>query len=89
MFILVAFMSSFEILFQDIFLFSKTSRLTLGPTQPPIQCVLGLFPDGTAARAWCQPLSTEGKNELSYTHTPPICLHGMDTENFTSFMILI
>jgi hypothetical protein len=27
-------------------MFSKTSRSTLGPTQPPIQWVLGFFPVG-------------------------------------------
>jgi hypothetical protein len=27
--------------------------------------------------------STEFKNEWSYTSTPPICLHGVDTENVT------
>jgi len=29
---------------QEIFLFSETSRLALGPTQSPIQYVWGVFP---------------------------------------------
>ena len=33
----------------EIFSFSKSSRLVLGPTQPCIQWVRGLFPMGTAA----------------------------------------
>jgi hypothetical protein len=32
--------------------FSHLSRLALGPTQPPIQWVLG-YSWGKAARAWC------------------------------------
>ena len=37
------------------FLFSKTSRLVVGPTQPPIQWVPGLFPGSRAVRVWCCP----------------------------------
>jgi hypothetical protein len=37
---------------REIFLFSKTSRPALGPTQPPIQRVLGLFPGRKAAMSW-------------------------------------
>jgi hypothetical protein len=40
---------------QENFLFSTVSRPDLGPTQPPIQWVLGFFPRGKAAEAWSRP----------------------------------
>jgi len=33
--------------------FPLLSRLALRPTQPPIQWVKVLFPEGKAAGAWC------------------------------------
>jgi hypothetical protein len=39
-----------------MFLFSKPSRPTLGPTQRPIQWVPAFFPEGKAAGAWNWPL---------------------------------
>jgi len=41
---------------------------------------------GDKDRAWCwtfPPRSAGLKNEWSYTATPPICLHGVDKDNFT------
>jgi len=54
--------------------FPTTSRLSLGPTQPPIRWVLGSFPGNKAAGAsiWrSTPSSAEVKNEWSYTSSPP------------------
>lgn len=45
------------------------SRPALGYTQPPIQ--------------WPGP-TVEVKNKRSQTDTPPICLHDMDSDGFTS-----
>jgi hypothetical protein len=36
---------------QEIFIFSKTSRSTLGPIQPPAHWVPVFFPRGKVARA--------------------------------------
>lgn len=60
---------------QEICLFSKTSRLTLGPTQPPIQWVPEALSLGGIKRpgAWNWPLNpstVEFKNEWSCTFTP-------------------
>jgi hypothetical protein len=43
---------------QEIFLFSKTLRLSMRPNQHPIQWVLEFRPWGKAAWAWCWPLTS-------------------------------
>jgi hypothetical protein len=53
----------------------KTSRLVLGPTQPPIQWVPGTLSPGVKQMG-CEahrspPSSAKVKNEWSYTSTPP------------------
>jgi hypothetical protein len=60
----------------EIFHFSTASRPTLGPTQPPIQCVPGVKRPGHEADQ-LTPTSAEVKNTLIYTSTPPIRLHGI------------
>jgi hypothetical protein len=64
-----------------IFLFTTTSRMALGPIQPPIQWVPGA-PFLGVKWPGCEvdnspPSSDKVKNTWSYTSTPPICLHGM------------
>jgi hypothetical protein len=64
-----------------IFLFTTASRLDLGPTQPPIQWVLGTLSLG-AKRPGREadpspPSSAEVKNAWSYTSSPPIHLHSV------------
>jgi hypothetical protein len=70
---------------QQIFLFSKTFRPALGPTQPPIKWIPGFFA-GVKHLGYevdrSPPFSAEVKNEWSYISTPHICLHGMERDNF-------
>lgn len=44
------------------FLFSKTSRLAVGPTQPPVQWVPGLLSGNKAVRVWCCPFTSFQRN---------------------------
>jgi hypothetical protein len=66
----------------QIFLLAPASRLALGPTQPPIQWVLGVLSPGVK-RVQGVTLTTRPhlvprlRMSRSYTSSPPICLHGM------------
>jgi hypothetical protein len=68
---------------QEIFLFLKTFRLSLGPTQTPVQLVPGTFSPGAK---WLGhdnhshppiPTSAKVKKEWRNTSILAICLHGM------------
>jgi hypothetical protein len=57
-----------------IFLFTTVSRTALGPTQPPIQWVLGALSLGVkrpGREADLSPPSSAKVNAWSYTSTPP------------------
>jgi len=59
-----------------------------GPTQPPIQWVMGFLSLGikrVGREASYSPAShTNIKNECTYIPTHPICFQGMSTDNFIS-----
>ena len=72
--------------------FLLKSRSAPAHSQPPIQWVHGYFPG--LKRPEChvghsRPCSVEVKNEWSYTSTSPICLHGVDRDNFTFYSPVI
>jgi hypothetical protein len=64
-----------------IFLFATASRMSIVPTQPPIQWVAGAFSlgqsDGGVKLTTHLHLVPRSKNEWRYTSTPPIRLHGV------------
>jgi hypothetical protein len=64
-----------------IFLFTKASRPSLGPTQPPVQWVLGALPLGVkrpdVKLTTHLHLVSRSKNMWSYTSALPIRLHGV------------
>jgi hypothetical protein len=45
----------------EFFLFATVSRLALGPTQPPLQWILGAVTSGVK-QLWCET-----------DHSPPVC----------------
>lgn len=71
---------------QGIFLFSKTSRPAVEPTQLAIQYVSMFFrrikrPERESDQSpACNP---GANNEWSYTLFPPLCLLGMERDNFS------
>jgi hypothetical protein len=65
------------------FLFSETSVLGLGPTQPPIQRLPGFFTGNKRLGRDVEQSprsSAEDKRKGIHTSIPPTCLHGMWTE---------
>jgi len=73
---------------QEIFLFSKNIQTGSGAHPAPNPVGSGV-PSLGAEQSGDHPLlsSAEVKNEWSYTTAHPICLHGVDRDNFTSVTI--
>jgi hypothetical protein len=75
------------------FFFSKTLRLSLGPTQSPSQWVPGFFFSGVkrpGSKVNPSPQSrAKVKNEVYLPPRPPLCLHSMDRENVTFYVFWI
>jgi len=68
-----------------VFLFSRTSRSVLELTQPPIQRILGFYPEDKAAGTWgWPPPSNAAVNEWSCTSASPIRFHGVDSGQLSS-----
>jgi len=73
---------------QDIFLCFKVSRMPLGPTEPPVQCVPrvkwpGREADDSPSR------SVEVKNGRSGISTPPVCFRVVNRNSVTLLMYFI
>jgi len=71
---------------KDIFIFIRTSRPALWPTQPLIQQMPGFVPGDKAAGAWGNhsPSRDWLKNEWNCNFTPIyLFLHGVDRNNLT------
>jgi hypothetical protein len=70
---------------QEIFLFSKMSRLALGPIQPLIQWAWGALSSGVKQvghEADHSHPSAARDKEWSYAATPYICLHSVFRKYF-------
>ena len=74
---------------QEIYLFYKTSRQAVGPSQPPIQFLLGSLSLGEKLPGHegdhSPPSSVEVKNEWSYVATSHVCLNAWHGANFTFY----
>jgi len=56
---------------ENIFLLSKSSCPTLGPTQPPMCCVLGFRLWGKVPGAWSWPFSSIQRPSIPLLHCRP------------------
>jgi hypothetical protein len=71
-----------------MFSFPETYKSAAGPTPSTIQWVPGFFPRGTSGRG--VNLTTHlnvvprlRMSEATYTSSPPVCVYGIDRDNFT------
>jgi len=67
------------------YLFSKTFRPAVGPNLPPIKWVPGLFLGVQRPGRKINHSTLSGvdvRYGWSHASTPPLCLHGMDSEDF-------
>jgi len=72
---------------QETFFSSRSTRPALGPTQSPINWIVGVkWPELEVNQS--SPPSAEVKNESCYNSTCPVCLHYMDKDNFACFFKL-
>ena len=78
----------FNVIHHTNFLFCKQSRPAVGPTLPPIKCVLEAVSLGVKHLAhYSPPCSSQVKNEWMCIFTAAIYLHGVHRDNFTSAVI--
>jgi hypothetical protein len=71
---------------QDAYLFSKTSGLTVVPTPCLVYCEPASFPGVKRSGRevdHSSPHSSEVKNKWRYTSTPRICFHEVGRDNVT------
>ena len=73
---------------QPILLFSEACRPTLGHTENLIKWYPGLLPGGGGKSARREVVKGV-KNEWRCTSTPPICIHGVDRDNFSVLFCLM
>jgi hypothetical protein len=67
----------------------QISRPAVGPIQPSVQWVTGFIFGVKQPRLFVGhsvQFNAEVKNEWRYTSTPPVCLLGVDKDNFTFFL---
>jgi len=66
----------------------KTSKVSLGPTQPSIHGYWSSLPQVTGVGHEVEhlpPSSAKVKNKWSYISTPPLCLNGINRDNVTIY----